>query len=371
VANSVLAAAPARCRSTARRGPSARAPGNTPLECFAAVAERLGIRTGLDVLEMIDVAEDVVRPVMDGECVKDRLALIMGYAGVYSSFLKHAYRAPSATTCAEPTSSSSGPAEAGRRPGRTRSSRSPRRWPRAGMSGAGFTDPDAADDVIGTSDDLLAAAVRTARRRPPDRGSPRPVVGGRYRSRPPAVARRVAAGERVIGAKLGLTARAKQEQMKVSEPVYGRLLSGGVHPGPTRSSWRSSSTPASSRDRVRDGRGRPRARGDRVRGARRDAAVCCGLEIIDSRYADFSFTAADVVADNTSAARIVLGPTLVDPAGLDLALIGCSWRSTARRWRRPPAPPPWGTRRGRCHARQLARERGEAILPDGSCSRVA
>ena len=42
---------------------------------------------------MIDVAEDVVRPVMDDECVLDRLALIMGYAGVYSSFLKHAYRA--------------------------------------------------------------------------------------------------------------------------------------------------------------------------------------------------------------------------------------------------------------------------------------
>ena len=57
------------------------------------MTERLGIRTGLDVLKMIDVAEDVVRPVMDGECVLDRLALVMGYAGVYSSFLKHAYRA--------------------------------------------------------------------------------------------------------------------------------------------------------------------------------------------------------------------------------------------------------------------------------------
>jgi 4-hydroxy 2-oxovalerate aldolase len=67
--------------------------GNTSCEALAAVAERLGIRTGLDVLKMIDVAEDVVRPVMDDECVLDRLALIMGYAGVYSSFLKHAYRA--------------------------------------------------------------------------------------------------------------------------------------------------------------------------------------------------------------------------------------------------------------------------------------
>ena len=67
--------------------------GNTSCEALAAVTERLGIRTGLDVLAMIDVAEDVVRPIMDGECSLDRLALIMGYAGVYSSFLKHAYRA--------------------------------------------------------------------------------------------------------------------------------------------------------------------------------------------------------------------------------------------------------------------------------------
>lgn len=67
--------------------------GNASCEALAAVCERLGIRTGLDVLAMIDVAEDVVRPVMDDECVLDRLSLIMGYAGVYSSFLEHAYRA--------------------------------------------------------------------------------------------------------------------------------------------------------------------------------------------------------------------------------------------------------------------------------------
>ena len=67
--------------------------GNTSCEALAAVTERLGINSGLDVLKMIDAAEDVVRPVMDGECVLDRMSLIMGYAGVYSSFLKHAYRA--------------------------------------------------------------------------------------------------------------------------------------------------------------------------------------------------------------------------------------------------------------------------------------
>lgn len=67
--------------------------GNTSCEAIAAVTERIGVNTGLDVLKMIDAAEDVVRPVMDDECVLDRMSMIMGYAGVYSSFLKHAFRA--------------------------------------------------------------------------------------------------------------------------------------------------------------------------------------------------------------------------------------------------------------------------------------
>lgn len=67
--------------------------GNTPTEVLVAVCDKLGIRTGVDTLGIIDVAEDVVRPVMDAETVLDRLALLMGYAGVYSSFLRHAYRA--------------------------------------------------------------------------------------------------------------------------------------------------------------------------------------------------------------------------------------------------------------------------------------
>jgi 4-hydroxy 2-oxovalerate aldolase len=93
VANTVLAIRAGAVQvdgSTRRFGAGA---GNTSVEALAAVLERLGVRTGIDVLKIIDAAEDVVRPVMDEECVLDRLALIMGYAGVYSSFLKHAYRA--------------------------------------------------------------------------------------------------------------------------------------------------------------------------------------------------------------------------------------------------------------------------------------
>ena len=93
VANTVLAIRAGAVQadgSTRRFGAGA---GNTSVEALAAVLERMGVKTGIDVLKIIDAAEDVVRPVMDDECVLDRLALIMGYAGVYSSFLKHAYRA--------------------------------------------------------------------------------------------------------------------------------------------------------------------------------------------------------------------------------------------------------------------------------------
>ena len=93
VANTVLAV---RAGATQVDG-SARAfgagSGNAPTEALVAVLTKLGIRTGVDPITMFDVAEDVVRPVMDDECVLDRMSLIMGYAGVYSSFLKHAYRA--------------------------------------------------------------------------------------------------------------------------------------------------------------------------------------------------------------------------------------------------------------------------------------
>lgn len=67
--------------------------GNTPLEVFAAVCDRMGIVTGVDVLRLADVAEEQVVPIMDTPIRIDRDALILGYAGVYSSFLLFAKRA--------------------------------------------------------------------------------------------------------------------------------------------------------------------------------------------------------------------------------------------------------------------------------------
>jgi 4-hydroxy 2-oxovalerate aldolase len=65
--------------------------GNAPVEALVAVCARLGYRTGIDPMKIMDAAEEVVRPIMPEECVVDRLSLTMGYAGVYSSFLKHAF----------------------------------------------------------------------------------------------------------------------------------------------------------------------------------------------------------------------------------------------------------------------------------------
>ena len=67
--------------------------GNTPLEVFAAVCDRMGIVTEVDVFKLVDVAEDLVVPMMDAPIRLDRDALILGYAGVYSSFLLFAKRA--------------------------------------------------------------------------------------------------------------------------------------------------------------------------------------------------------------------------------------------------------------------------------------
>lgn len=67
--------------------------GNTPLEIFNAVATRLGAETGVDVFKLANVAEDIVVPMLDKPVRIDRDSLVLGYAGVYSSFLLHAQRA--------------------------------------------------------------------------------------------------------------------------------------------------------------------------------------------------------------------------------------------------------------------------------------
>jgi 4-hydroxy 2-oxovalerate aldolase len=67
--------------------------GNTQTEVLVAVLDRLGIETGVDLYKMMDLAEDVVAPILQVPQEITRDSLVLGYAGVYSSFQLHAQRA--------------------------------------------------------------------------------------------------------------------------------------------------------------------------------------------------------------------------------------------------------------------------------------
>ncbi|WP_018588243.1 2-keto-4-pentenoate hydratase [Salinispora arenicola] len=171
-------------------------------------------------------------------------------------------------------------------------------------------------DIAGIAGQLVAAA---------DSGTAIPQlaaetgldVDAAYAVQAELVRRRLERGERLVGLKMGLTSKAKMAQVGVDEVIWGRLtdamripdggtLSVGdfIHP-------RVEPEVAFLLDRQPDP-------GEPVAGfATAVRAVAPAIELIDSRYADFTFSLPDVIADNTSAGAFVVGPWCPVPDGLD------------------------------------------------------
>jgi 2-oxo-3-hexenedioate decarboxylase len=135
------------------------------------------------------------------------------------------------------------------------------------------------------------------------------------------------AGERIVGAKLGLTSRTKQQAMGVDAPLYGWVTSSMLAPfgEPVRL------------DRFIHPRVEPEIAFLLARDVAAPAtvtsvlaateAVFAAIDVLDSRYENFRFTLPDVVADNASAGAFLLGPVARPPAELvDLRLMGCVLR---------------------------------------------
>jgi 2-oxo-3-hexenedioate decarboxylase len=174
----------------------------------------------------------------------------------------------------------------------------------------------------------LAAAERDRRELPPFTDAhPDLDLDTAYAAQWAGIQIRLDAGERLVGAKLGLTSKAKQRAMNVDAPLHGWVTSGMLAPYGEPVDLSKLIHPRVEPE-IAFLLGRdiePPATVTSVLAA--TELVFAAVDVLDSRYADFQFTLPDVVADNASAGLFLMGPQAVPPTELcDLGLLGCVLR---------------------------------------------
>jgi 2-oxo-3-hexenedioate decarboxylase len=145
-----------------------------------------------------------------------------------------------------------------------------------------------------------------------------------YRVQDEIIRRKIEVGHTVVGVKIGLTSRAKQQRMGIDSPLTAWLTDRMAHPADTPLIVEKLIHPRVEPEIVFVLSERLTGPGITAEQAI-DAVshVYAGLEIIDSRFADFKFTLPDVVTDNASSAQFVVGSVARRPAELDLAAEEC------------------------------------------------
>ncbi|WP_297775832.1 2-oxo-3-hexenedioate decarboxylase [uncultured Roseovarius sp.] len=137
------------------------------------------------------------------------------------------------------------------------------------------------------------------------------------------LARKLARGARVVGYKAGLTSHAKMKQMGVTDPVFGFLVDEFVVPEGAEIKVSDLIHPKVEPEICFITRTELKGPGCHI-GAVLAASdvVLPGIEVIDSRYRDYKFDLKSVVADNTSAARFVVGGRIASARDVDLRTLG-------------------------------------------------
>jgi 2-oxopent-4-enoate/cis-2-oxohex-4-enoate hydratase len=172
-------------------------------------------------------------------------------------------------------------------------------------------------------DELYQALVKRETLAPLTERHPEITIEDAYRVQQRMIARRLEAGERIVGKKIGVTSKAVMDMLGVYQPDFGMLLDGMLYN-------EGEAVPANTLIQ-------PKAEGEIAFVLKKDLigpgvtaadvlaateGVMTCFEIVDSRIRDWKIRIQDTVADNASCGVFVLGDRLVDPRRVDLNTCG-------------------------------------------------